>query len=136
MTTVSRSREGPLVARGHAPSQRDHRSRDRLRLLTVPSGVIQALIGSRSDQAGWIVGRVLGGALVALGVAAMFPSGQSPERGVALGFAVYNASTTVILGVAGVAGAADGWLLWPVVGIHGILAVTLIVLSFRVGRTS
>jgi hypothetical protein len=29
-------------------------------LLTVPSGVIQALIGSRSDQAEWIVGRVLG----------------------------------------------------------------------------
>ena len=54
----------------------------------------------------------------------------------ALGFAIYNASTTVILGVVGVAGAADGWLLWPVVGIHGILAVTLIVLSFRVGRTS
>ena len=105
-------------------------------LLTVPSGVIQALIGSRSDQAGWMVGRVLGGALVALGVAAMFPSGQAPERGVALGFAVYNASTTVILGVAGVTGAADGWLLWPVVGIHGLLAVTLIVLSFRVGRTS
>ena len=81
-------------------------------------------------------GRVLGGALLALGVAAMFPPGQSAERRVALGFAVYNASTTVILGVAGVAGAADGWLLWPVVGIHGILAVTLIVLSFRVGRTS
>jgi hypothetical protein len=74
--------------------------------------------------------------LVALGVAAMFPSGQSPERGVALGFAVYNASATVILSVAGVAGAADGWLLWPVVGIHGILVVMLIVLSFRVGRTS
>jgi hypothetical protein len=89
-------------------------------LLTVPSGVIRALIGSRSDQAGWMVGRVLGGALVALGVAAMFPSGQAPEREVALGFAVYNASTTVILGVAGVTGAADGWLLWPVVGIHGI----------------
>ena len=82
------------------------------------------------------VGRVLGGALLALGVAAMFPPGQSPERGVALGFAVYNASATVILSVAGVAGAADGWLLWPVVGIHGILAVTLIVLSFRVGQTS
>jgi hypothetical protein len=64
------------------------------------------------------------------------PSGQSPERGVALGFAVYNASATVILSVAGVAGAADGWLLWPVVGIHGILVVMLIVLSFRVGRTS
>jgi hypothetical protein len=102
-------------------------------LLTVPSDIIQALIGSSSDQAGWIVGRVLGGALLALGVAAMFPPGQSPERGVALGFAIYNASTTVILGVAGV---ADGWLLWPVVGIHGILTVALIVLTFRVRRTS
>jgi hypothetical protein len=102
-------------------------------LLIVPSDIIQALIGSRSDQAGWIVGRVLGGALLALGVAAMFPPGQSPERGVALGFAIYNASTTVILGVAGV---ADGWLLWPVVGIHGILTVALIVLTFRVRRTS
>jgi hypothetical protein len=105
-------------------------------LLTVPSDIIQALVGSRSDQAGWIVGRVLGGALLALGVAAMFPPGQSPEGGVALGFAIYNASTTVILGVAGVAGAADGWLLWPVVGIHGILTVALIVLTFRVRRTS
>jgi hypothetical protein len=105
-------------------------------LLTVPSAIIQALIGSRSDQAGWIVGRVLGGALLALGAAAMFPPGQSPERGVALGFAIYNASTTVILGVAGVAGAADGWLLWPVVGIHGILTVALIVLTFRGRRTS
>jgi hypothetical protein len=105
-------------------------------LLTVPSDIIQALVGSRSDQAGWIVGRVLGGALLALGVAAMFPPGQSPEGGVALGFAIYNASTTVILGVAGVAGAADGWLLWPVVGIHGILTVALIVLTFRGRRTS
>jgi hypothetical protein len=102
-------------------------------LLTVPSDIIQALIGSSSDQAGWIVGRVLGGALLALGVAAMFPPGQSPERGVALGFAIYNASTFVILGVAGV---ADGWLLWSVVGIHGILTVALIVLTFRVRRTS
>jgi diketogulonate reductase-like aldo/keto reductase len=45
------------------------------------------------------------GALLALGVAAMSPSCRSPERGVALGLAVYNSSTTVILGVAGVAGA-------------------------------
>jgi hypothetical protein len=81
-------------------------------LLTVPSDIIQALIGSSSDQAGWIVGRVLGGALLALGVAAMFPPGQSPERGVALGFAIYNASTFVILGVA-------GWPARPMVGSSG-----------------
>jgi hypothetical protein len=51
-----------------------------------------------------------------------------------LGFAVYNASTTVIL-VAGATGAADGWLLWPVVGLHGLLAAALTLGPLRVGRT-
>jgi hypothetical protein len=105
-------------------------------LLTVPSVVIQALIGSPSDQAGWIVGRVLGGGLLALGVAGMSTPSQSPERGVALGFAVYNASATVILVVAGATGAADGWLLWPVVGLHGLLAAALALGSLKVDRSS
>jgi hypothetical protein len=105
-------------------------------LLTIPSVVIHALTGSPSDQAGWIVGRVLGGGLLALGVAGMFTPSQSPDRGVVLGFAVYNASTTVILVVAGATGAADGWLLWPVVGLHGLLAVALALRSLRAGRTS
>jgi hypothetical protein len=82
------------------------------------------------------VGRVLGCALVALGVAAMFPGSSSPARGVALGFAVYNVSTTVVLAVAGALGAADGWLLWPVVAIHGVLTAALVVGLLRVGRTS
>jgi hypothetical protein len=105
-------------------------------LLTVPSVVIQALIGSPSDQAGSIVGRVLGGGLLALGVAGMLTPSQSPERGVVLGLAVYNTSATVILAVAGATGAADGWLLWPVVGLHGLLAVALALGSVRNGRTS
>jgi hypothetical protein len=105
-------------------------------LLTIPSVIIQALIGSPSDQAGWIVGRVLGGGLLALGVAGILTSSQSPERGVVLGFAVYNALTAIILVVAGATGAADGWLLWPVVGLHGLLAAALVLGSLRVGRTS
>ena len=79
--------------------------------------------------------RCSGGGLLALGVAEMFTPGQSPGRGVALGFAVYNASTTVILLVAGATGAADGWLLWPVVGLHGLLAAALTPGPLRVGRT-
>jgi hypothetical protein len=105
-------------------------------LLTIPSVVLQALIGSPSDQAGWVVGRVLGGALLALGAAGMLTPSQSPERGVAWGFAVYNALATVILVVAGTTGAADGWLLWPVVALHGLLAAALVLGSLRVDRTS
>ena len=71
--------------------------------------------------------RVLGGALLALGVAGMLTRGDVPERGVVLAFFVYNTSTTVVLAWAGAAGVADGWLLWPVVGLHGILAVAVAV---------
>ena len=94
-------------------------------LLAIPSVVIQALIGSPSDQVGWIVARILGGALLALGVAGMLTGGESPERGVALAFIVYDTSTAVVLAWAGAAGTADGWLLWPVVGLHAILAAAL-----------
>jgi len=93
-------------------------------LLATPSVVIQALIGSPSNQVGWIVARILGGALLALGVAGMLTRGESPERGVALAFVVYDTSTAVVLVWAG---AADGWLLWPVVGLHAILAAALAV---------
>ena len=93
-------------------------------LLATPSVVIQALIGSPSNQVGWIVARILGGALLALGVAGMLTRGESPERGVALAFIVYDTSTAVVLVWAG---AADGWLLWPVVGLHAIFAAALAV---------
>ena len=96
-------------------------------LLAIPSVVIQALIGSPSDQVGWIVARILGGALLALGVAGMLTRGESPERGVVLALIVYNTSTAVVLAWAGAAGAADGWLLWPAVGLHAILAAALTV---------
>ena len=94
-------------------------------LLATPSVVIQALIGSPSNQVGWIVARILGGALVALGVAGMLTRGESPEPGVVLAFIVYDTSTAVVLAWAGAAGMADGWLLWPVVGLHAILAAAL-----------
>ena len=95
-------------------------------LLAVPSVVIQALIGSPSNQAARIVGRVLGGALLALGVSAMFPGRTSPDRGVTLAFGVYNTSTTVILVVAGATGTVDGRFPWPAAGLHGILAAAFL----------
>jgi hypothetical protein len=96
-------------------------------LLATPSVVLQALIGSPSNQAGWIVARILGGALLALGIAGMLTRGESTEPGVALAFIVYDTSTAVVLAWAGAAGVADGWLLWPVVALHAVLAAALAV---------
>lgn len=54
----------------------------------------------------------------------------------ATGCALLAVPSVVVLAVAGMAGAADGWLLWPVVGVHGVLAAALVVGLLRVGRTS
>jgi hypothetical protein len=47
-----------------------------------PSGTDRVALG----PAGWTVGRVLGGRLLALEVAGLFAASRSPEPGVALGF--------------------------------------------------
>jgi hypothetical protein len=93
-------------------------------LLIAPSAVLDALIGS-SEADGPLVGRVLGGALSALGVAGALADRRSPDLGLLLAFVVYNASAAAILAVAGVADSADGALLWPVVTVHALIAVTI-----------
>jgi hypothetical protein len=95
-------------------------------LIAVPGVVMDALIGS-SPSAAELVARVLGGALLSLGIAGALEDEHSPDTGVTLGFIVYNASTAAILAAAGAAGSADGALLWPVVAIHAVAAVTLAV---------
>ena len=89
-----------------------------LALLAIPATVIEALVGP-SDATSSLVGRVLGATLVSLGLAALSDR-EAPGRGIVLGFVVYYALTTVILAAAGIAGTADGFLLWPVVALHAL----------------
>jgi hypothetical protein len=109
-----------------------------LTLLAVPAVVIRALIGANGDAAATVVGRVLGGALVGLGIAGASATLRSLERGIVLAYVVYDLSTATILAVAGLGGTADGSLLWPVVGLHAFLAATLLgsVLPRRPSRTA
>jgi hypothetical protein len=51
--------------------------------------------------------------------------------GITLAFAVYNVLTTAILIVGGLAGTADGGLLWPTVGLHAMVSAALIAGSSR-----
>ena len=90
-------------------------------LVAAPSVVLDALIGSsRSDAS--VVGRVLGGALLALGIGGGLTDPHAPERGIRVAFFVYNASTAAILALAGVACSADGVLLWPASVLHALIA--------------
>ena len=93
-----------------------------LALLAAPSVVLDALIGSSTADAA-VVGRVLGGALLALGIGGGLTDPHAPERGIRSAFFVYNASTAATLALAGVAGSADGVLLWPASALHALIAV-------------
>ena len=99
-----------------------------LALLAVPSVVFDVLIGSPSDSGTALVARILGAALVALGVAG-WTTGPTPERGLTLAFVGYNVITTVLLVVGGLNGSADGSLLWPAAALHTIASAALGVTS-------
>lgn len=93
-----------------------------LALVAAPSVVLDALIGSSTVDAA-VVGRVLGGALLAPGIGGGLTDPRAPERGIRSAFFVYNASTAATLALAGVAGSADGVLLWPASVLHALIAV-------------
>jgi hypothetical protein len=97
-----------------------------LTLLVIPGVVIRALIGADEGTASTIVGRVLGGALIGLGIAGASARGRTPERPIVLAYVVYNVSTATVLAAASVAGTASGILLWPVVAVHALLALVLL----------
>ena len=97
-----------------------------LTLLVIPGVVIRVLIGADEGTTSTIVARVLGGALVGLGIAGASARGHTPERRIVLAYVVYNISTATILAAASVAGTASGILLWPVVAVHALLALVLL----------
>jgi hypothetical protein len=94
-----------------------------LTLLTIPGVVIR---GADESTTSTIVGRVLGGALIGLGIAGASARGRTPERPIVLAYVVYNVSTATVLAAASVAGTASGILLWPVVAVHALLALVLL----------
>ena len=95
-------------------------------LILLPGAVVRALIGVSATPADEVLARVLGGALLALGVTGMLARGPRAGRPAALGFATYDAVTVLVLASAAVAGDARGSWLWPVVVFHGILTIVLI----------
>jgi hypothetical protein len=102
-----------------------------LALLAVPSVVVEALVGSTSDDAASVVARVLGGALLGLGVSGVIANRETPERGIAVAFGIYNVSTTITLVAAGLSNTADGALLWPTACLHAVVTAALIVGPLR-----
>jgi len=90
-----------------------------LALLVAPSLVGQLLLGAEGTGVAIPIARVLGIALIALGVACW------PGRTALCGMLTYSAAVTLYLLYLGIRGNWVGPLLWPAVVLHAVLTLLL-----------
>lgn len=95
-------------------------------LVLAPALVIGLLLGVGVGAIGVVVARVLGIALLSIGVAAW----EAPQREVRLapraGICLYNVGAAALLATAGALGGMNGLLLWPAVGLHGLVGAAML----------
>ena len=98
-----------------------------LALLCFPSATVVLLVGSGLDtSAAMTLGRVAGGALLALGVACWLARDDTQSRaarGLVVAMLVYNIPATAVLAFAGIGLGLHGVALWPAVVLHAAMAV-------------
>jgi hypothetical protein len=87
-------------------------------LVIVPSLIGQSLLGAEFAGVAVVVARVLGIALIALGVACW----PGPPR---VGMLIYSGAVALYLAYAGLALGFAGILLWPAVVLHAVLTLLL-----------
>ena len=90
-------------------------------LLADPPLAIGLLFGGQVADAGIVVSRIAGIALIALGIACL-PGGAARAVGAML---TYSALVMVYLLCLGLGGHWTGKLLWPAVGFHAVLTILL-----------
>ena len=91
-------------------------------LLSMPTLVIELLLGSGAESVGIGVARILGVALIAVGVAGWDTdrhSGTAPKAGLC----IYNVGAALTLALFGLVGDMGGLLLWPATVLHAVLGV-------------
>ena len=93
-------------------------------LLIAPSLVSRLLLGAELTGVGTPIARVLGIALISLGIACW----PGPPRA---GMLTYSAGVTLYLAWLGLAVGTGGTLLWPAVILHAILTVLLVLAPTR-----
>jgi hypothetical protein len=96
-----------------------------LGLLVMPTVVVKLLLGADISGAGLPLGRVAGGALLALGVACWRARKDEHNRataGIISAMLFYNVSTTAVLAWARFGSGLSGIGLWPAVILHACLA--------------
>lgn len=106
-----------------------------LAVIVMPGVVVAWLLGAEIAGVGAPLARCFGIALIALGLAC-WPSAQGGLDSPALrAMLFYNPLIALFLAYLGTAGQLAGPLLWPAVGLHGVLTL-LLVRAWSAGRRS
>ena len=102
-----------------------------LGLMAVPAVVVRLLLASPlGTSAAVTLGRVAGGALLALGVACWLARDDTQSRaarGLVVAMLMYNLIATAVLAFAGIGLGLHGVALWPAVVLHAVMAIWCIV---------
>ena len=64
--------------------------------------------------------------MASLGISAWETARQETHHAPRVGICTYNLGVAVLLSVLGTLGKSDGILLWPAVGLHGLIGATML----------
>ena len=95
-------------------------------MLFAPAFVIGLLLGDGLGSLGVVVTRILGIGLVALGISTWEAKTLPVHNAGRIGLCTYNFGVAALLSMAGIIGGMGGPLLWPVVGLHGLIGTAMI----------
>jgi hypothetical protein len=93
-------------------------------LIVSPSLAARLILHADLNAAGHVIARMGGMGLLSLGVACWPRSGTpAGKSGTACGLLVYNVLAAILFIYVGIRGMLIGPLLWPVAGLHAMLAI-------------
>jgi hypothetical protein len=95
-----------------------------LALMVNPAIVVRLLLGTEISEVGTMLGRCFGIALLGLGLAC-WPNRESGSAAFRA-MLIYNVLIALYLAWLGTIGHVEGWLLWPGVVLHAVVALLLV----------
>ena len=97
-----------------------------LALLVAPTLVVGLWVGDGVSPIGVAVARVLGIALLSLGVAGWESPGQDTRLAPRAGLCLYNVGAAIMFVILGTYGGMNGMLLWPAAVLHAVIGALML----------
>jgi len=97
-----------------------------LALLVTPTLVVGLILGDGVSPIGVALARVLGVAVLSLGVAGWESPGQDIRLAPRAGLCIYNIGAAIMFVILGTYGGMNGILLWPTAVLHAVIGASML----------